>query len=324
MDSSDNIIEEREEYFMMVSQIFESEEHGYKHYNRYAKAKGFSVRLDDKEYVPGTKEVKGRRFCCAKEGYRLKKYFEATDQKREPRALTRCGCKAMLEIQRIASMGQWFVKKIVDVHTYPLADPEQVVFLRSHHRLSDAQKADAVEYGIGGLRTCEIMDMMVTQSGSFDKVGFASRDLYNFFARYKKKRILGRDAEFVLNHMKAQVQQDAEFFFKYTMDDEGHLRNLFWADSQSQIDYEAFGDVVVFYSTYRVNRYNLPFVPFIGLNHHHSTVVFGVGVVSDETVSSYEWLLHTFLEAMSHKHPRSVITDGDSAMRKSGKLLRKF
>jgi hypothetical protein len=56
--------------------------------------------------------------------------------------------------------------------------------------------------------------------------GFSVR-LDNFFTRYKKKRILGRDAEFVLNHMKVQVERDAEFFFKHTTDDEGHLRNLF-------------------------------------------------------------------------------------------------
>jgi zinc finger SWIM domain-containing protein 3 len=227
----------------------------------------------------------------------------------------------MLEIMRVAVTDPWVVDKFVDNHEHPLANPEEVVFLRSHRRITDAKKAEAIEYGIGGLRTCEIMDVMVTESGGFDKVGFARRDLYNFFARYKKKRIVGRDAEFVLNHMKAQEERDAEFFFRHTTDEEGHLRNLFWADSQSQIDYEAFGDVVVFDSTYRVNRYNLPFVPFIGLNHHRSTVVFGVGIISDETVSSYEWLLHMFLEAMSHKHPKSVITDGDSAMRKAIKKV---
>lgn len=161
------------------------------------------------------------------------------------------------------------------------------------------------------------MEVMEKHHGGYDQVGFVSRDLYNFFAKYKKKRILGRDAEFVLNHMRAQVERDAEFFFKYSTDDEGHLRNIFWADSQSQIDYEAFGDLVVFDSTYRVNRYNLPFVPFIGVDHHRSTIVFGVGIVSDETVSSYKWLLQSFLEAMSHKNPRSVITDGDAAMRKA-------
>lgn len=317
MDGHSASLEEIEEYHMMVSQMFASEKQGYEHYNRYARAKGFSVRLDDKEYVKGTREVKARRFCCSKQGYRLEKYFEATDQKREPRALTRCGCKAMLEIQHDAGRGQWFVKKFVDVHNHPLADPDQSAFLRSHRRMNDAQKADAVEYGLGGLRTFQIMNVAEKQHGGYPHVGYISRDLYNFFARYKKKRILGRDADFVLNHMRVQEERDAEFFFKYTTDDEGHLRNLFWADSQSQIDYEAFGDVVVFDSTYRVNRYNLPFVAFVGLNHHRSTVVFGIGVVSDETHKSYEWLLQTFVEAMGHKEPISVITDGDSAMRKA-------
>jgi hypothetical protein len=66
-----------------------------------------------------------------------------------------------------------------------------------------------------------------------------------------------------------------------------------------------------------VNRYNLPFVPFIGVNHHRGMVVFGCGIISDETVASYVWLLQAFLEAMHQKHPTSVITDGDHAMAKS-------
>ena len=88
------------------------------------------------------------------------------------------------------------------------------------------------------------------------------------------------------------------------------MRNIFWADSQSRIDYVAFGGVVVFDNTYRSNKYRLPFVPFVGLNHHRSTVLFGVGLVSDETVASYQWLLHVFLEAMSQMAPISAITDG--------------
>ena len=94
------------------------------------------------------------------------------------------------------------------------------------------------------------------------------------------------------------------------------MRNIFCADSQSRIDYVAFGGVVVFDSTYRSNKYRLPFVPFVGLNHHRSTVLFGVGLVSDETIESYQWLLHVLLKAMSQTAPISAITDGDGAMAK--------
>jgi hypothetical protein len=33
--------------------------------------------------VNGPKELKGRCLVCSKEGYRLQKYFEATDQKKD-------------------------------------------------------------------------------------------------------------------------------------------------------------------------------------------------------------------------------------------------
>src|SRR4051812_11653087 len=67
-------------------------------------------------------------------------------------------------------------------------------------------------------------------------------------------------------------------------------------------------------STYSVNYYNLPFVSFVGVNHHRSKTVFGCTVLSDETTRSYIWLLQTFLLAMHQKHPRSLFTDGDNAM----------
>jgi hypothetical protein len=96
---------------------------------------------------------------------------------------------------------------------------------------------------------------------------------------------------------------------------------MFLSDSQSQLDYGVFGDVVVFDSTYRVSRYNLPFVPFIGVGHHHTTVVFGCGILSDETASSYIWLLNAFLKAMLQQQPYSLITDGMWLWQKQLRLL---
>jgi hypothetical protein len=49
MDAPGDATKERDEYYMMVIQIFESKEQGYEHYNGYAEAKGCSVRLDDEE-----------------------------------------------------------------------------------------------------------------------------------------------------------------------------------------------------------------------------------------------------------------------------------
>ena len=49
---------------------------------------------------------------------------------------------------------------------------------------------------------------------------------------------------------------------------------------------------------YKTNRYNLPLVPFVGVNHHDSIVLFACGIISHETIESYVWILSTFSDAM--------------------------
>jgi len=90
---------------------------------------------------------------------------------------------------------------------------------------------------------------------------------------------------------------------------------LFW------FDYAAFGDVIVFDSTYKTNRYNPPLVHFVGVNHRKRTVVFGCGIISHENTNSFEWLLRTFSDANIQKHPISVITDGDLAMQRAIRIV---
>uniref|UniRef100_K3ZNJ8 SWIM-type domain-containing protein n=1 Tax=Setaria italica TaxID=4555 RepID=K3ZNJ8_SETIT len=314
-------LEETKEYKCIVDQTFMREEDFYEFYNDYAYHKGFSIRKGRVRYKTGTKEVIWRRLMCSCEGYRSVKYFERMDQKRQPRALTRCGCTARLDVEWSEIIGTWYVKDFVDVHTHALAKPEHVFVLRSHRGLNDPQKVEVVELGLGGLRPFQIMDVMEASHGGPWETGFLSQDLYNFFSRYKKGKVEGSDVEFVLNHMRQMQEKDPEFFFTFSVDAQGRLKNLFWSDAQSQIDYGVFGDVVVFDSTYRVNRYNLPFVPFIGVNHHRSTVVFGCGILSDETILSYVWLLEALLEAMHQKHPKSLITDGDAAMMRAIEIV---
>jgi zinc finger SWIM domain-containing protein 3 len=52
------------------------------------------------------------------------------------------------------------------------------------------------------------------------------------------------------------------------IDDNCRLLNVFWADARSREAYEFFGDVITFNTTYLTNIYDMPFSPFVGVNHH--------------------------------------------------------
>ncbi|KAK0588459.1 hypothetical protein LWI29_001307 [Acer saccharum] len=71
----------------------------------------------------------------------------------------------------------------------------------------------------------------------------------------------------------------------------------------------------------RTNVYRTPLVMLVGVNHHHSTTIFGFGLLGDETVDTYTWLLRTFLVAMHSKKLKLVVTDGDKAMHKAIKTV---
>ena len=77
------------------------------------------------------------------------------------------------------------------------------------------------------------------------------------------------DADTAIGIMMTRKERDPDFFFEHTVDDEGRLKNIFWCDSQSRRDYVDYGDVTVFDSTYRMNRYGMPFIPFVGPPLHH-------------------------------------------------------
>ena len=74
-------------------------------------------------------------------------------------------------------------------------------------------------------------------------------------------------------------------------------------------------DCLSFDTTYMTSRYNLPFAPIVGISRHGHTLIFGCAFVSDETTYTFKWLFEAFLESMGGKHPKTIITDQDQAMR---------
>ncbi|GJT51576.1 FAR1-related sequence 5-like protein [Tanacetum coccineum] len=94
------------------------------------------------------------------------------------------------------------------------------------------------------------------------------------------------------------------------------LCGLFWADKVARLNYQRFGDTISFDATFRSNKYRMVFVPFTGIDNHNRSVTFGAGLLSDETVKSYKWLLQSFKKAFV-ADPQVVVTDQDASMKQA-------
>nr|CAN62918.1 hypothetical protein VITISV_029735 [Vitis vinifera] len=259
-------------------------------YNMLAKVAGFSIRKDDLKRDKNG-DIISRKWVCSREGHRATKFIENDKRQREPRSLSRVGCEATFRVGLNRKDGN-------------NPDKAQVDVLRKV-----------------GVKTTQIMNYMVKQSGRHEHVGFTQKDIYNHVDAMRRSEIKDGDAEAALAYLCGKAEMDSSFFYKFNIDEESRLANLFWADSTARMDYACFGDVLAFDTTYRTNAYKKPLVVLVGVNHHHQTVVFGCALLIDESVGTYEWVLGTFLDAMMNKRPISVVTDEDKAMRKAIKKV---
>jgi hypothetical protein len=99
------------------------------------------------------------------------------------------------------------------------------------------------------------------------------------------------------------------------VDGAGAVRSIFWTDSRSRLDYQLYGDIISFDTTYSTNRYNMPFAPIIGINGLGRTIVFGWALLKDEKADTFKWLFQSFVKIMEGKKPGIVLTDQDAAMK---------
>ncbi|XP_073362989.1 protein FAR1-RELATED SEQUENCE 5-like [Aegilops tauschii subsp. strangulata] len=302
-------------HWEVMAKTFRSLDEVYTFYNKHARERGFSIRKDSlKRSKDRARTVRLRRYLCSAAGKRHAKFYTMEGRTRRLRPESRFFCEAHLTVKLDKKLNLWYVSSFSDDHSHILAQADEVPFLRSHNQIKAFERAEILAIAGAGIRKHIIFDNMVSRYGSYAKSPFQRTKLYNMCYREKMKLLAQGEADTAIGIMLTRKDRDPDFFFEHIADAEGRLQNMFWCDSQSRRDYLDYGDVVVFDSTYKMNRYGMPSIPFVGLNNHRCTMVFACAIVSDETEATYVWLLNTFLKANCQKRPKSVITDGDAAM----------
>lgn len=290
---------------------FESEDAARIYYNEYARHVGFGSRISNNLRSKKDRRTIARKFVCSREGFRAKKHLDNENRVKKPQMVTRVGCGAMMMVKK-TELGKWVVSKFVKEHNHPLLSPNEVILLRSHRNPSDTPKSQ-IKASDGAL-----LDIFGVEAGGIGNIGFIEQDGgNNILTGVKRKRNLGRDTEHVLDYFKRMQSENPAFFYSIREDEGRPLCSLFWANSRSRMACNYFGDVVYFDIMYKMNRYEMSFAQFTGLNHHLQSTVFGCALLLDETESSFIWLFKTWLEAMCDQHgryPLSIITDENAVI----------
>ncbi|XP_028087091.1 protein FAR1-RELATED SEQUENCE 5-like [Camellia sinensis] len=198
---------------------------------------------------------------------------DMVEKRRAPKALTRVGCKAQFRIWydlEAGEGGKYVVTHFIADHNNELAEQHCVMYLRSHRDLNSVDKAQVMAMRNVGVKTSQIMDYMVNQSGCYENVGFICTDLHNHIQAKRRAEVEDGDAQGALE------------------------------DSKSRADYAKFGDVLIFDSTYHTHVYKKPFVMLAGVPNHFITTIFACVLLANGTIDVYTLVLETFMEAMDN------------------------
>lgn len=310
MDNGQNGISQEKEYSPpVVGMEFESYDDAYNYYNCYAKELGFAIRVKSSWTKRNSKEKRGAVLCCNCEGFKTIK--EANSRRKE----TRTGCLAMIRL-RLVESNRWRVDEVKLEHNH-LFDPERAQNSKSHKKMDAGAKRKAEPTFDVEVRTIKLYRTPVMDPISYGSFNSNESEISNHIDQSKCLRLKQGDAQVIHNYFCRMQLTNPNFFYLMDLNDEGHLRNVFWIESRSRAAYGYFGDVVAFDTTCLSNKYEIPLLAFVGANHHRHPVLLGCGLLADETPETYIWLFRAWLTCMSGRPPQTIITDQCKALQSS-------
>lgn len=170
------------------------------------------------------------------------------------------------------------------------------------------------ENNMAGISFHKSYNSAVVEECGYDNTNFVERDCRNYVEQDRQLRLGERDVVAIHVYFSKMQAPCSGFFFSMDLDNGSRLKNVFWADNRCRKSYKEFGNVVTFDTTYLTNKYDMPFAPFVGVNHHGQSTLLGCGLLSNKDTKTFVWLFRTCFSAFMMKLPNGIITDQDRAM----------
>ncbi|KAH6837122.1 hypothetical protein C2S53_017292 [Perilla frutescens var. hirtella] len=262
----------------------------YELYCKHAREVGFGVRKNTQR-TNSLGQLIEKYYVCSNEGVKKNgKVGESSNQDQitfRQNNITRTDCKTFLRVKKNDD-GMLEVIDHNEEHNHELSRKKWSHMHRSHRKVTEDK---AVVIG----------DMISS--------GLGPTDSY----RYMSKEARG-DHLTLIDRLCQEGVEDGDFFYRFKLNSDGRLSDVFWRDSMMCEDYDLYEDVVVFHTTYRTNKYGLICAPFVRLNHHKKNVMFRCAFIPDEKTDTFQWLFEVFKKLMKMKYPVTIFADQDLAI----------
>ncbi|KAK3043755.1 hypothetical protein RJ639_001951 [Escallonia herrerae] len=304
IDGDDELSEnqsKREPLPPTVGLEFDSFDEAYDFYNIYAKEQGFGIRVSNSWFRSKRKERYRAKLSCSSAGF--KKKSEANN----PRPETRTGCPAMIVIKLVDSK-RWRIVEVELEHNHPVS-PEIKRFYKSHKRMIVAAEKAQQSEPVKEIHTIKLYRTGVVDAGFDLHSNVNEREGRNPVDHSKHLELKEGDTHALYHYFCRMKLTSPNFFYLMDLDDDGCLRNVFWADARSRAAYNYFYDSIAIDTSSLANKYEIPLISFVGINNHGQSVLLGCGFLGHESVEYFVWMFKAWVTCMQGRPPQVIITD---------------
>ncbi|XP_022847495.1 protein FAR1-RELATED SEQUENCE 5-like [Olea europaea var. sylvestris] len=229
------------------------------------------------------------------------------------------GCKVRLTAS-MDSRGIWRINILNLDHNHKTS-PSKSRLYRCNRELSTHVKRRLEVNDMAGIPLHKSFNSTVIEVGGYENMTCVEKDCRNYVEQVRRLRLGEGDAVAIQSYFSKMQATCSGLYFSMDLDEDSRLKNVFWADNRSRQAYKEFGDVVTFDTTYLTNKYDMPFAPFVGINHHGQLTLLGCGLLSNEDTDTFVWLFRTWLQCMHGEAPQGIITDQDRAMQNAIEIV---
>ncbi|XP_074266521.1 protein FAR1-RELATED SEQUENCE 6-like [Silene latifolia] len=237
------------------------------------------------------------RLCCTRAAKPRKKNIDVSSFK---------PCECVVEATLLDDF--MVIKKVILDHNHDDLNPKNSRHMVGY-RVWDAYfKRRAMMNDEAGIPIAKNFNTLVREVGGHANLTVIERDLRNMLNQERRRFRIQGDANALEERFIKLKEIDPDFYYAIQTDSKGMLVNVFWADGRCRAMAKVFGDAISYDATFLCNRYKMPFTPFVGVNHHGSTVVLASALISHEDAVSFTWVFRRWLDCMG-RPPSIIITD---------------
>ncbi|XP_039851377.1 protein FAR1-RELATED SEQUENCE 5-like [Panicum virgatum] len=179
------------------------------------------------------------------------------------------------------SNGIWKVARLDLDHNHLLTPEDHDLLFSGQKYMTEMERAMIRTLSHNNIPTRKMIAILSHLRGGVTALLYKKKDVSNYRTKINRE-VTGTDMSQVLSYFMERKNQDPTFFYKIDVDEDKRLKNLFWA----------YGSAIKYYAEY-----------------------------GDFTVGTFKWVFEAFVEAMNGKHPKTIITDQDNAIKAAIKIV---